>query len=110
MSYSNVPPPPPPMAGGAGPYYGAPAPQNGMGIASLVLGILGLLGCCSFVFSILAVIFGVMGRNRADAGLANNKGMATAGMIMGIIGLVIGGAYWIYSLVYGFNDWTFSTT
>lgn len=84
------------------------APQNGMGTASLILGILGLLGCCSFIFSILAIVFGVQGRKRAAAGQATNGGMATAGMVLGIIGLLIGVVYWIWTLVSGGNNWEFN--
>ena len=82
------------------PSGGAPR-QNGMGVASLILGILGLVGCLglTFILPLLALIFGILGRKKADAGLADNKGMATAGMIMGIIGLVIGLIWVILSLV-----------
>ncbi len=77
-----------------------------MGTASLVLGILGVLGCCTFLFSILAIIFGVQGRKKASQGLATNGGMATAGLILGIVGVVFGLAYWIWGLFnadYNFN-------
>jgi hypothetical protein len=69
------------------PYYGGVvrAPQNGMGTAALVLGILGLfLG----PLSVLGIIFGAIGQRKADAGLANNRSLATAGFVTGIIGLV----------------------
>ena len=84
------------------------APQNGMGTWSLILGILGLLGCCSFIFSILAIVFGVQGRKKASQGLATNGGMATAGMVLGIIGVVIGVSWWIYSIARGGNGWSFN--
>ncbi|MCZ9349161.1 DUF4190 domain-containing protein [Streptomyces mutabilis] len=104
--------PPPPIApGGPGVQggYGYPAypqggygwggaplpPQNGMGTAAMVLGI---LACCMFcaygivslVLGILAVVFGVKGRRKAERGEANNHGQAQAGFIMGIIGIVLG--------------------
>ncbi|MFI9807982.1 DUF4190 domain-containing protein [Streptomyces sp. NPDC052301] len=106
-----VPPPPiapsgpamaaPPAPGGYG-YpggYGWPgmpmAPQNGMGVAALVLGILSiclfcLYGVVSVICGILAVVFGVKGRRRAERGEATNHGQAQAGLIMGVIGIVIG--------------------
>lgn len=80
-----------------------------MGIASLVLGIVGILGCCTLVPSILAIVFGVLGRKKATQGLATNGGMATAGMILGIVGLVAGVIYLIYSIIYGFNNGSFNT-
>lgn len=69
--------------------------QNGMGVAAMVLGI---LACCLFCFygvvsvvlGILAVVFGVKGRRRAEQGLADNHGQAQAGLITGIIGLILG--------------------
>ena len=71
-----------------GPQYGSSLPpQNGLGTAALVLGILGmLLGC---IFSALAIIFGAIGISRANSGRATNKGAATAGLILGIVGLAL---------------------
>ena len=80
-----------------------------MGIASLVLGIVGLLGCCTLVPSILALVFGVIGRKKAAQGLATNGGMATAGMILGIVGIVAGIVYWIYSVFNAAISGTFNT-
>ncbi|AXE88977.1 DUF4190 domain-containing protein [Streptomyces sp. Go-475] len=106
--------PPPPVApggygypgypqGGTGYQAGAgygwpgmqPAPQNGMGIAAMVLGIISctlfcLYGVVSLVTGILAVVFGIKGRKRAEAGVATNHGQAQAGLIMGIIGIILG--------------------
>ena len=58
------------------------------------------MGCggLTILLPLLALIFGIMGRKKADAGLADNKGMATAGMVMGIIGLVIGVGWIILGL------------
>ncbi|MFH8975300.1 DUF4190 domain-containing protein [Streptomyces sp. NPDC017890] len=104
-----VPPPPvapggPGVQGGYGyPGYpqgygwsGAPMPpQNGMGTAAMVLGILAcclfcMYGVVSLVLGILAVVFGVKGRRRAERGEANNHGQAQAGFVMGIVGIVLG--------------------
>ncbi|MGW7338858.1 DUF4190 domain-containing protein [Streptomyces sp. NPDC054808] len=106
---SAVPPPPvaPDGAGapvgygypGYGQGYGWPgmpmAPQNGMGTASMVLGILAcalfcMYGVVSLVLGVLAIVFGVKGRRKAEVGLANNHGQAQAGFVMGIIGVVLG--------------------
>ncbi|MCF8538022.1 MAG: DUF4190 domain-containing protein [Candidatus Nanopelagicales bacterium] len=73
------------------------APQNGMGTAALVMGILQFF-CLGTVGSVLAIIFGKIGMNKADQGLANNRGSAKAGFVLGIIGLaltVIGIIVWI---------------
>lgn len=69
---------------------GQPAvPQNGMGTAALVLGILGIIGCLPYIGSILGIIFGRIGMKNAEQGLATNGGSAKAGFILGIIGLVL---------------------
>ncbi|MEU3932044.1 DUF4190 domain-containing protein [Streptomyces sp. NPDC029044] len=79
--------------------YGWPgmpmAPQNGMGVAAMVLGIISctlfcMYGVVSLVTGILAVVFGIKGRKRAEAGVATNHGQAQAGLIMGIIGIILG--------------------
>ncbi|MCL1797759.1 MAG: DUF4190 domain-containing protein [Eggerthellaceae bacterium] len=62
---------------------GAVAPQkNGMAVASLVCGLVGLF-VFGFVLGVLAIILGVLARKRPD-----RKGMATAGIILGAIALV----------------------
>ena len=70
----------------------APLPSNGMGTASLVLGLIGLLfsfipiiGLISWILTPLAIVFGIIGVAKARA----PKGMATAGLIMGVLGLII---------------------
>ena len=63
-------------------------------IAALVCGILGIVGSfipvvCyfTFVLAILGIVFGVKGRKLAQP---DQKGLATAGFVLGIIGTVIG--------------------
>jgi hypothetical protein len=124
-SESAVPPPPigpagpgmqggPAMPGGYGyPAYpqgygwpGMPmAPQNGMGTAAMVLGILScclfcIYGIVSIVLGVVAIILGVKGKRRADRGEATNRSQAQAGFIMGIIGTIIGIAT-LVSLIIG---------
>jgi hypothetical protein len=80
-------------------YGGWPAPpmppQNGMGVAAMVLGILScalfcMYGILSLVLGVLAIVFGIKGRKRAERGEATNHGQAQAGFIMGIIGTILG--------------------
>jgi|TARA_B110000091_G_C13653130_1_gene406253 hypothetical protein len=52
------------------------------GTASLVLGILGLIAPSLIVFSLLATIFGVIGKKRKQK-------LSKAGLVLGIIGLAI---------------------
>lgn len=81
------------------PYSGNPpaAQENGLGTAALVLGILGFV-CLGPIGSVLAIVFGRMGINKADQGLANNKSSAQWGFWLGIVGLilsVLGLLFWI---------------
>jgi len=72
-----------------------------MGTAALVLGILGLVACGGFtiILPLLATVFGAIGRKKADQGLASNKGSATAGLVMGIIGLAVGLSWVVLALI-----------
>src|SRR5579885_2419363 len=67
-------------------------PQNGIGTASMVLGIIALVLFLTIVVGVvcgvLAIIFGVIGRRRARQGLATNSGQATAGLVTGILAIV----------------------
>jgi hypothetical protein len=88
MSGSAIPPPPPPPPIGATGGVPASGADNSMGTWALVLGIVSIF-CCPYVAGILAIIFGVKGRQKAEQGLATNGGMATAGLVLGIIGIIV---------------------
>jgi hypothetical protein len=87
MNNPGTPPPP-----GAPAYPPAPPssaqPQNGLGVAALVFGIVQFV-CLPVIAAILAIVFGILGRKKAKQGLATNGGMATAGLILGIVGLAL---------------------
>lgn len=75
--------------------WGAPAqPNNGLGIASMVLGIISLVTCwlwgLGIILGVLALIFGIIGRKRAKRGGATNNAMAVAGITTGAIGIALG--------------------
>jgi uncharacterized membrane protein len=59
-----------------------------MGTAALVMGILQFF-CLGIVGSILAIIFGRIGMQKAAQGLATNGSSAKAGYWLGIIGLIL---------------------
>ena len=73
---------------------GPPRPRNGVGVAALVLGIVGLALCWTVlggvVLGILGVVFGAVGVRRVARGEATHRGMALAGLITGGVGLVVG--------------------
>jgi uncharacterized membrane protein len=45
--------------------------------------------CLGTIGSVLALIFGKIGMNKADQGLATNRGVAKAGFVLGIVGLAL---------------------
>lgn len=83
------------------PYSPAYAPgvrpaRNGLGIAALILGLVGAVsGLVPFFFwlagilGLIALILGLTGRGRAKRGEATNKNMATFGAVLGVIALIL---------------------
>ncbi|MFF9014463.1 DUF4190 domain-containing protein [Streptomyces sp. NPDC014870] len=87
---------------GTGGGYGQPGgwqqqPSNGMGTAAMVLGIIAVAGFCLYglgvILGILALIFGVIARKKVTRGEATNGGMATAGIVLGSIGIVVSSVF-----------------
>lgn len=69
---------------------------KGFSIAALVLGIIGLIGgwfpyvgYFTLACSILGIIFGVKGRKMSVAVHGKASGLATAGLVLGIVGTAI---------------------
>ena len=90
-----------------------PAKKDGMGIASLVLGILGLLGntvcnclcgCIggapSFIMSIIGLVLGIMSNNKAKAAGTKNQ-LAFVGMILSVVALVLFFIVLIFNAIFG---------
>ena len=101
MSYE---PPPPPPGGGYGqqPGYGAPQPQRSQkAVWALVLGIVSVL-CCGLLAGIPAVILGRQAKHEGGGG------MATAGEILGYIGIAFS-VVWIILALSGNAVWDFDT-
>lgn len=74
------------------PYYAAPQPQNGLGTAALVLGIIGAALFFAIwppvILGVLAIVFGAVGLGRVKRGAATNRGVAMAGLVLGIVAVV----------------------
>jgi uncharacterized membrane protein len=68
-------------------------PRNGLGVASLVLGLVALalswFFCGGFILGVCAVATGIAGRGRVKRGEASNNGAALAGILLGIFAIVI---------------------
>ena len=80
----------------ATPSVPAVQPKNGLGVAGMVCGIVGIvLAFIPFAFFIalplglLAMVFGGIGIRRARRGEATNQGMAITGLITGLIALIV---------------------
>jgi len=78
------------------PQTGPAAPRNGLGTAGFVLGLVGLLiaiipivGIVAWPMVILGLIFSIIGFSRARQGVATNKGLAIAGIVLSAIGLLV---------------------
>ncbi|MCV7299911.1 DUF4190 domain-containing protein [Mycobacterium barrassiae] len=97
--------PPPQQQPPYGGYAPPPsAPQNGMGIASLVTAIIALLSVVGgIVLGVVAVILGFIGWGRAKRGEATNGGVAVAGIILGILSIIEAIAV-IALFVWGFQE------
>jgi len=90
-----------------GPQQGGMMPPKlpkGFAVASLVLGIIGLVFSLTpigigigLICDILGIIFGGVGISKAKRGQASGKGMAMAGLICAIIGIFIV-VMWIIAL------------
>jgi hypothetical protein len=88
---SGYPPPPPqPYPGFAPPPIG---PRNGLGIAALVLAIIGLVFCWTVfggvVLGVCAVIIGFVARGRVTRREATNGGVAIAGIVLGFLAIIV---------------------
>lgn len=80
----------------ASPSYATPGqpPSQGLAIASLVCGILGLIGCCMWFISLPAALAAIVtghlanSKIKADPQRFTGKGMARTGLITGYLGAI----------------------
>ena len=112
--FGATPPPPdaPQPACGYTPPPGFPAPSayapqpktNGMALASMILGILGItVGLCLIFFPvmpILAVIFGHIGLTQTRNTGAPGRGYAIAGLVTGYTGIALA-VLWLIAVAIG---------
>ncbi len=105
QGYGQQPPayPPPGAPGG---YGQAPAQTSPLAIVSLVLGIVGFLCCGLFLFSIGALVTGFLARKQIgeSQGRLKGGGMATAGLILGAVAIVLGIIYWVLIVAGAFDS------
>lgn len=91
MSETTAPPPPASRSD-----YRAAQPRNGVGVAALVVGVVSLVLAVliffspfSFILGLIAIILGIIGMSRASKGAATNRGQAAAGLITGILSILV---------------------
>ena len=68
--------------------YGPSTEKNALGGWALGLGIASLACCGSLLIGVPAIVLGILGIQAANEGRASNKGMAIAGLIMGVLSIV----------------------
>lgn len=114
--YGQPPAYPPPGApggygGGPGGYGGGEPKNNVLAIVGLVTGILGLIPCCWGIFSIAALVLGIIGNKQIgeSGGTQKGEGMAKAAIILGAVGLILN-IGWIILLIAGNASYNFSTS
>jgi hypothetical protein len=113
------PPPPPPSSGGYVPpppvgYTPGPAGyagkrNDGLAIASLIVGIISIVcspACLGVLAGPAAAIMGFISRQRiaSSGGTVGGGGMALAGLILGVIGFLLSAGavlFWIYGFSHG---------
>lgn len=99
-AYTYAPPPgfPPPPA------YPVKAKTNGLALASMILGIVGItVGLCLIFFPvmpILAVVFGHLGLSQTRSTGAPGRGYAIAGLVTGYIGIALA-ILWLIAIIFG---------
>ena len=111
-----APPVPPPPAYAYAPPPGFPPPPaypvrpkaNGLALASMILGIVGItVGLCLIFFPvmpILAVVFGHLGLSQTRATGAPGRGYAIAGLVTGYIGIALALLWLIGSIIGTFTS------
>ncbi len=68
-----------------------PRSNNTNGTVALIFGLLGLFGVIPIVGSIVGIVLGAIGKNKDD-----DPRMAKAGLVIGIIGIVVWIAFYLY--------------
>lgn len=81
-------------------------PTNGLAIAALVLGIVWVY----WIGSILALIFGLMARKQIRETGASGEGMAIAGIVLGIVGIVTLILFVVFAVSLGHTNFHFVPT
>ncbi|MFI2752304.1 DUF4190 domain-containing protein [Cellulomonas sp. P22] len=74
-------------------------PRNDLAVWSLVLGIASFVLGCLFFTGIPAVVLGNKAKQAVAAGEANNPGLASAGVVLGWISIVLGAVGVVFAVL-----------
>ena len=100
-----VPPPPPPFTPGAAPrpgYAGTLPPANPLAGWALGTGIASLPCCGLLILSPVSIVLGAMALSQINQNpKQGGRGLATAGIVLGCISLVMGIIFWALFFVTG---------
>jgi hypothetical protein len=82
--------------------------RSGKAIAAMVLGIVGVVMCFTVIPSILALVFGLIAGSqiKRSEGRLTGKGMATTGIVLGIVGLLLGIGFYALAATGSFDEVT----
>lgn len=94
-------------------YVYVPRPNDGMATASMVVGILSLIGIScygvpSLILGPIAIALGLSARSRINnsGGTLGGSGFATAGWITGLVGTILGAMFLLLFVgFFGFAMW-----
>ncbi len=84
---------------------GGPGQRSGFAVAALPLGIVGLPLFMLAVPSILAVVFGILGIRQTGDGSRTGRGMAIAGLVLGLVGVAFASLLWGWIAFSGECTW-----
>lgn len=79
----------------------APAKTNGLAVAALVLGIVGIPLMMTVLPGLLALVFGILGVQQTSSRGQAGKGMAIAGIVLGAIAVGISAFFWTMAAMFG---------
>jgi hypothetical protein len=114
-SGGTPPPPPPPPPGGGVPGWQPPGPtgpaQNQKALIALILGIISVpfmfcCGCIGIGTGAGALACGILGRKeiQASGGAQTGDGMALAGIILGVLGIVVSAVLMLLGVAANFGS------
>src|SRR5688572_6216115 len=81
----------------AGASSGQTQARSGVSVAALICGVLGVISFVAIIapliFGPMAILFGAMGRRETAAKGMRGRGMATAGIVLGVLAVLLGGGF-----------------